>query len=372
MIYLKKTPLYQHHVDLGARMVEYAGWNMPVQYAGIGDETAAVRNESGIFDVSHMGEVMVKGEDAAAFLDWLLSRPVSSMQPDQVTYAILANEAGGTVDDLLVYETGKNMYLLVVNAANKDKDVGHINDSLGRFKTKKGEVDVTVEDVSDQYGQIAWQGPKVRETAPTVLKALGFKEDDIEKILQLKRFRSLQIADPDGGIEWIVSRTGYTGEDGFEIYLPIAKTAEVWQGLIDQGIAPAGLGARDVLRLEAGMPLYGHELGENISALDAGLNRFVAKEGEFQGSKMRDTVSRKLIHIAAEGKAIPREGYRLIVDGEAVGTVSSGTFSPTLGKGIANVFVDPDFDPEGKELFLEIRNKQLPFTLVDSPFVKLG
>lgn len=350
-------------------MVEYAGWNMPVQYAGIGDETAAVRNESGIFDVSHMGEVIVKGRDAGPFLDWLLSRPVSDKQPDQVTYVILANASGGSVDDLLVYETAEDTYLLVVNAANKDKDVGHIKESLETYKKDKGDLDVAIEDVSDLYGQIAWQGPKVRDNAPDVFKALGFKDDVIEQIKNLKRFRSVQFADADGGVEWIVSRTGYTGEDGFEIYLPAEKTKDIWQGLVDQGITPAGLGARDVLRLEAGLPLYGHELDEDISALDAGLTRFVAKEGEFQGSKMRDTISRKLIHIVSEGKAIPREGYRLIVDDEAVGTVSSGTFSPTLGKGIANVYVDPDFDPEGKELFLEIRNKLHPFSLVTSPFV---
>jgi len=351
-------------------MVEYAGWDMPVQYGGIGEETAAVRNDSGIFDVSHMGEIVVSGKDSASFLDWLLTRKISGKQPNQITYALLANEAGGTVDDLLVYETAPETYFLVVNAANKDKDVQHIESSVGRYREKVGAADISVEDVSDRYGQIAWQGPKVRELAATVLPSLGFSEDAVQAILGLKRFRSYQMPDPDGRVEWIVSRTGYTGEDGFEFYVPAEATTALWQGLIDAGIVPAGLGARDVLRLEAGLPLYGHELGEDISALDAGLTRFVDLEHEFQGQRMAETNRRRLIHLVSESKAIPREHYRVIMDGEAVGEVASGTYSPTLEKGIATAFVDKDLDTAGKQLYLEIRSKQLPFSEVESPFVK--
>lgn len=351
-------------------MVEYAGWNMPVQYAGIAEETAAVRNDSGIFDVSHMGEIVVKGKDAARFLDWLVTRVVSGKKPDQITYCLLANAAGGTVDDLLTYQVGPDAYFLVVNAANKDKDFAHMQNSLDIYKGKVGDVDVTIEDVSADYGQIAWQGPKVRELAVTVLPQLGFAAADVEAILGLKRFRHHQIKDAKGRVDWIVSRTGYTGEDGFEFYVPLDETVGLWEKLIAANITPAGLGARDVLRLEAGLPLYGHELGEDISALDAGLGRFVELDRDFQGQAMATNQKTKVIALISQSKAIPREHYRFFAAGEPAGVVASGTFSPTLGKGIATVFVDKDFVVEGKELALEIRNKLQPFTLTESPFVK--
>lgn len=344
-------------------MVDYAGWEMPVQYEGIVPETAAVRRQCGIFDVSHMGEILVTGDRAGNFLDWLLTRRVAGKASDQITYAIMCYSDGGVVDDLLVYPADKG-YLLVVNAANKDKDLAHLADSLRLFKTENDLSDdaVVIEDQSDLYAQIAIQGPESKNYMETVAKLLQLDAKTAGTLSGLKRFRSLL---PDSGLHnpaTIISRTGYTGEDGFEIYGQDTVIVELWDALISAGCAPCGLGARDALRLEAGLPLYGHEMSESINPLDAGLDFFVNFDRQFQGDKMRKT--RKLLRLINPGKQIPRAGYPVFQADLEVGYITSGGFSPTLGRGIANALVANDL-VLGSELMVEIRDKQVPFKVVD-------
>ncbi|HHX30037.1 MAG TPA: glycine cleavage system aminomethyltransferase GcvT [Clostridiaceae bacterium] len=368
---MKKTPLYDRHVELGARMVEYAGWNMPVQYSGIKEEVHAVRNATGIFDVSHMGEIRVRGEGAGAFLDWLLTRKVTGKKPDVITYAILSAADGGTVDDLLVYTLGEEDYMLVVNAANKDKDVGHIKESLASYKKLYADrtADVEIIDESDLYGQIAVQGPGSLDCILEVAGELGLTGAEAEELAALKRFRSMTVPVAGEALKMIVSRTGYTGENGYEFYIPAGKTARYWDVFIKAGVVPCGLGSRDTLRLEAGMPLYGHEMSPEISALDGGMAFFVDLEHDFQGKVMEDKVTRKQIALVSDTKAIPREGYEVYVNGEKAGVVSSGTFSPVLEKGIAFAFVAPE-TPETGTVEVLVRKNLQPFTVVKPPFVK--
>lgn len=369
---MKKTPLNDRHHKLDARMVDYAGWDMPVQYEGIKEETLAVREKVGIFDVSHMGEVYVCGEGSADFLNWLLTRKVTGKKPDRITYAILCYEDGGTVDDLLVYQTGESCYMLVVNAANKDKDVAHLDDSLSVYREKHPDDtrEITVIDASDEYGQVAVQGPESLDVMVEAAPAIGLDAEQTEALKALKRFQQITVAVPGEARDMIISRTGYTGENGYEIYMPRTKAAEVWDAFLDLGVTPCGLGARDALRLEAGLPLYGHELSADINPLEGGMAFFVDFEHEFQGQAMKDNATRKVIALESEGRAIPRDGYEVFYNGEQVGTVSSGSFSPTLGKGIAFALVTADFPDDADEVEVQVRKKRVPFKIVTTPFVK--
>ena len=370
---MKKTPLNQKHLALNARMVDYAGWDMPVQYQGITEEVMAVREKVGMFDVSHMGEVLVRGEGSGEFLNWLLSRNVTGKQKDQITYAILCYENGGTVDDLLVYEMDENCYMLVVNAANKDKDVLHINDSLITYRAKypDREENIKIIDDSANYGQIAVQGPESLKVMRDLAEKLGLDAEQKEQLQGLKRYRQIQV-DKDGfERKMIISRTGYTGENGYEIYLPAELTSEVWDLLYDYGVAPAGLGARDALRLEAGMPLYGHEMSEDITPLEGDMGFFIDFSREFQGGdQMKARSTRKKIALVSEGRAIPRDGYSVFLNNEEVGVISSGSFSPTLGKGIAFALVNADFPDDTELVEVKIRKKMEPFKHIAAPFVK--
>ncbi|MGI6157038.1 MAG: glycine cleavage system aminomethyltransferase GcvT [Saccharofermentanales bacterium] len=367
---MKKTPLNDRHVALGARMVDYAGWDMPVKYEGIPSEVMAVRENVGVFDVSHMGEIRVKGAGAGAFLDWLLSRPVSHKKADQITYVIMAQADGGTVDDLLVYPLGEEDYLLVVNAANKDKDFAHIRDSLKVYGETYPDREHAVEilDESDLYGQIAVQGPKSLDALVAMADRIGLTPEHVEQLKGLKRFREMFVPIEGEDRPLILSRTGYTGENGYELYMPAAKTGMYWDACMDAGVVPCGLGARDTLRLEAGMPLYGHEMSEEINALDANMGFFVDLDRPFQGRAMQDNVTRRQIAIVSDTRAIPREGYDVLLDGKKVGVISSGTFSPTLEKGIAFAFVDPD-TPEVEKVDVQVRKRVQPFTVVKAPFI---
>lgn len=367
---MKQTPLYDRHVALGARMVDYAGWNMPVQYAGIKEEILAVRRETGLFDVSHMGEIRVSGQGAGAFLDWLLSRRVTGKKDDQITYAILSAADGGTVDDLLVYTMGAEDYLLVVNAANKDKDLVHIRQSLQAYKDvfKDRQVEITILDESDLYGQIAVQGPGSLDCMLQVARELGLSKEEEAQLAELKRFRQMRLTLEGQDRDLIISRTGYTGENGYELYIPAAKTAYYWDLFIQAGVEPCGLGARDTLRLEAGMPLYGHEMSEDINALEGGMSFFVDLDHEFQGQVMKDKVRRRQLALVSDTKVIPRDGYEVYVQDKKVGVITSGTFSPVLEKGIAFALVDLD-TPEVDEVQVLVRKNLQPFTVVKPPFV---
>ena len=367
---MKQTPLYDRHVALGARMVDYAGWNMPVQYAGIKEEILAVRRETGLFDVSHMGEIRVSGQGAGAFLDWLLSRRVTGKKDDQITYAILSAADGGTVDDLLVYTMGTEDYLLVVNAANKDKDLVHIRQSLQAYKDvfKDRQAEITILDESDLYGQIAVQGPGSLDCMLQVARELGLSKEEEAQLAELKRFRQMRLTLEGQDRDLIISRTGYTGENGYELYIPAAKTAYYWDLFIQAGVEPCGLGARDTLRLEAGMPLYGHEMSEDINALEGGMGFFVDLDHEFQGQVMKDKVRRRQLALVSDTKVIPRDGYEVYVQDKMVGVITSGTFSPVLEKGIAFALVDLD-TPEVDEVQVLVRKNLQPFTVVKPPFV---
>ncbi|MGI6333768.1 MAG: glycine cleavage system aminomethyltransferase GcvT [Saccharofermentanales bacterium] len=357
----RKTPLYDAHLELGAKMMDFAGWRLPMQYSGIREEHLAVRRSVGLFDVSHMGEILVSGPGAFEFLDYLLTRNMSGTQPGRALYSPMCNEKGGTVDDLLAYPLSEDRYLLVVNAANTAADLAHMRFVAKTTWAATGKPLPQIDDCSADYAQLALQGPNAKDILSPI----------IPETSQLRPFRFLQ---PASAPDWLVSRTGYTGEDGFEIYLPPAQARDLWQKLLAAGATPAGLGARDTLRLEAALPLYGHELSPDISPLDAGLERFVftAKpQPGFVGQEALSSVgqSRQLIGLKALGRTIPRQGYPLIQAGKPIGTVTSGGYSPTLERGIALASVETTTTIDGSVL-VRIRDKDEPFEVCSLPFVK--
>ena len=346
----KKTPLYEEHLKLGGKMVDFAGFLMPIQYgSGIINEHLMVRKNVGMFDVSHMGEFLVKGERASEFLDYVLTSKISSLKPTEIKYGILTNEAGGAIDDLLVYCLADNEYLLVVNASNMEKDLAWLK--------KQNIFDVLIDDISDKTAVIAVQGPK----SGLVLTELGFP-------LPEKKYTFTSYASKTG---YLISKTGYTGELGYEIYLDKAHVVYLWHALLNQDVLPCGLGARDTLRLEAGLPLYGHELEENITPLEAGLSYFVdLKKDVFIGKdKIKKSSTRKLISFLMEGRAIAREGMLLYQNDHEVGYVTSGTYSPSLKIGIGRALVSKDLN-NYKDLTVLIREKPEKITVVNLPFIK--
>lgn len=367
---MKRTPLYEKHLALEAKISEYAGFEMPIEYQGIQEEIHAVRNECGLFDVSHMGEIRVKGEAAEAFLNWLLSRPIVGRKIHIVSYVALCYEDGGTVDDFLVYRFAeKHDYWLVVNAANKDKDYAYLLEMKEEFYKRFPEQseDLAIIDESDLYGQVAVQGPKTAEIMTKFLE--GRKKDQavIDQVLGQKSYHSYREI-LENGLSLVISRTGYTGEDGFEIYAPVADIEAVWDDFIALGCVPCGLGSRDVLRLEAGMPLYGNEMSAELNALDAGMKFIVSDHEPFIAGKLVQKY--KLIPVVSVKKAIPRSGYPVKVDGKEVGVISSGAFSPTINKGIAYARVPLDFPEDVEEFEVEIHRKDRPFVKTTTPFYK--
>ncbi|NPA42357.1 MAG: glycine cleavage system aminomethyltransferase GcvT [Aquificae bacterium] len=337
-----RTPLYDLHKELGARWTNFHGWEMPLQYSGIVDEVKAVRSSAGIFDISHMGRLLVEGSDALEVLQRLTTNNLKKLSPGRVQYNLLTNERGGVKDDITVYMFSEEKFFLCVNAGNRGKVLSWL------------ERHTSVKDISPETVQIALQGPR----SVQVISPLFDVSD-----LKYYRFKTFG--------EVIVSRTGYTGEDGFEIYAPADEGLKIFKKLLD-GSKPCGLGARDVLRIEAGFPLYGHEISEDITPIEANLDRFVDFSKDFIG---RDALlelkpERKIFGLEMAQKGVPREGYKLFFEGEEIGEVSSGTFSPTLGKGIALCFVKLEHREEGKEVELEVRGKLLKAHLRPYPFVK--
>jgi len=361
---VKTTPLNQAHRDLKARMVDFGGWDMPVQYSGVIDEHLAVRSAAGLFDVSHMGEIEVRGKGALAYIQHLTINDASVMSDEQVQYSAFCYEEGGVVDDVTLYRFSAEHYMFCVNAANTDKDFAWMEKVLqeGNFP------DVEIENKSDEIGQIALQGPK----APAILAKLT--DVDLDGV-QYYRFTEGEVS----GIACIISRTGYTGEDGFEIYCPANKTAELWNELLtagkDDGLVPVGLGARDTLRLEKKYALYGHELSDKIAPLEAGL-AWITKldKDDFIGAAAlrtmkQDGVPRKLVGIKMAESGIPRADYPVFADDKEVGIVTSGTMSPSLKVGIALALVDADQATVGTELEIGIRKKRVKAEVVKTPFV---
>jgi len=362
MLNLKRTPLYEAHKALGAKMVDFGGWEMPVQYSGIVAEHHAVRNEAGLFDVSHMGEFIVKGPDALKVLHELLTADFSKQEVGQCMYAIMCYPTGGAVDDLIVYKMDENEYMLVVNAGNKDKDFDWITEHMQGFDAK-------LVDLSDETGLVALQGPKSVE----ILQPLTDISLDSLKPYWFAKGKVL-------GKDCLVSRTGYTGEEGFEVYCDAADTTLIWDGILQEGegvVLPAGLGARDSLRFEAKMPLYGHELDENITPLEAGLGRFVAldREDDFIGKdalkKLKaEGLPRMVRGFEMVGRGIARAEYPVKKDGVVVGHVTSGMPAPTVGKNLGNVLIKKEFSEVGTEFDVEIRGKDIKAVIIKTPFLK--
>jgi len=361
---LKRTPLYECHREAGGKMVPFAGWEMPVQYSGVMEEHRAVRTAAGLFDVSHMGEVRVRGAGALGFLQRLTPNDVSKLAPGRAHYSGLLTERATYIDDLLIYRLGDEDFLVVVNASNADRDF--------EWMAAKNEQDpenaAEVTNVSDDYALLALQGPK----ALAILAPLASLD---VSTLRYYGFAQGEVA----GVPALISRTGYTGEDGVELYLAPGDAPAVWRRLLaagaPHGLVPAGLGARDTLRLEAGMALYGHEIDETTTPLEAGL-AWVVKlgKGDFLGRdvlafQQAEGVKRKLVGFEVVGRGIGRQGHAVLDEaGNPVGVVTSGTFSPTFEKALGMAYVPVGLDTPGTRLALDVRGKPVEAQVVALPF----
>ena len=368
---LQTTPLHDVHVALGARMMPFAGYDMPVQYTSILDEHRAVREAAGLFDVSHMGEVMVRGPEALAFVQHLVTNDASRIENGQAMYTVMCRESGGAVDDLLAYRFADDEWMLVINASNIEKDLEHIHS----VHAGSG-LDCTVEDVSARTALLALQGPNA-------FTILGAVTDAVPADLPYYRFVRPEPGTFLGCERAVVSHTGYTGERGVEIYCEPEKATEVWEALMnaggDHGLRPAGLGARDTLRLESGYCLYGHELTEDTTPLEAGLGWVTKLEaGSFVGreaiaAQKAAGLERKLVGFVMTERGVPRQGYPITdADGEPIGEVTSGSQSPTLEKGVGLGFVpnDPAFTTPGSEIQIAVRSRRLGAVVTKPPFHK--
>ncbi|MBI4594023.1 MAG: glycine cleavage system aminomethyltransferase GcvT [Candidatus Rokubacteria bacterium] len=358
---LKRTPLYAVHLQAGARMVPFGGWEMPVQYTGIIEEHRAVRSAVGLFDVSHMGEFEIEGPEALAALQHLTTNNVAALEVGQVQYSLLCFPDGGIVDDLTLYRFGPEHFMMTVNAANIDKDWAWVTGETARFRGARWR------NVSDATGLIAVQGPRAEALVGRL--AVG----DVASI-GYYRFVRGKIA----GAPAVVSRTGYTGEDGFELYLSAADTARVWAALMEagarDGAAPIGLGARDTLRLEMRYALYGNDIDQTTNPLEAGLGWVVKPaKGEFIGRAAIERVraagpARKLVGLEMADRAVARHGYTVVKDGQAIGVVTSGSYGPSVDRSIALAYVAAASAAVGTELGVEIRGQARPARVVKTPF----
>lgn len=353
----ERTPLYEWHVDHGARIVDFAGWDMPVVYRSIVEEHQTVRAAAGLFDISHMGRLWFEGPDALEFVQFLATNNIATMKEGQVRYALLCNVQGGIRDDVLVYRWNEGIGM-VVNASNRVKIVNWIVEHQGGHKVK-------VHDSTKEGCMIAVQGPKALELCH------GIVDTPIE---QLGYYFATRIT--YRGVSCAISRTGYTGEDGVEFIVRADLGLPLWEELVRRGARPCGLGARDTLRLEAAMPLYGHELTEEIDPFQAGLNwavkmdkaKFIGRDALVR--RKEDKTLRLRVGLELEDKRIPREGFAVIAGDQTVGQVTSGTFAPTLQKSLAMAYVDPAFTAPGTSLAVDVRGKTEPATVVKLPFYK--
>ncbi|MGP4074386.1 glycine cleavage system aminomethyltransferase GcvT [Halobacillus sp. K22] len=365
MAELKRTPLYAEYKKLGAKTIDFGGWDLPVQFSSIKEEHEATRTKAGLFDVSHMGEVLVEGEGSLSYLQKMLTNDVSKLEPGKAQYAIMCYENGGTVDDLIVYQLGSGKYLLVINAANREKDA--------EWLKKHQDGDVSIKDLSDEYVQLALQGPKAEEILQSITKT------DVSEIKFFRFKADVFIDDVQDGA--IVSRTGYTGEDGFEIYLPASSGPDLWQALLKagekHGILPVGLGARDTLRFEANLALYSQELSSEITPIEAGLGFAVKikKEADFIGKEVlkkqkEEGPTRKLVGIEMLDKGIPRTHYEVFDGEKTIGFITTGTQSPTLGKNVGLALLNREYTEIGTEVTVQVRKRRLQAKVVPTPFYK--
>lgn len=358
---LKQTPLYQEHLALRAKMVPFGGWAMPVQYDGIIAEYQATRQAATVFDTSHMGEFFVNGDARAAGLDRLVTQPLLDMSLKTCRYGALLNEKGGVIDDLIVYRLAAEQWMIVVNGGTMEKDAGHFTRGIkpGCFHNRSMEI-----------GKLDIQGPASRDILKTFVRG-------VEK-LDYYAFDELNVL----GENVLVSRTGYTGELGYEIYFSWERTTELWQELLRRGVKPAGLGARDLLRIEMGYSLYGHELEEDISPLEAGLNKFIDWDKDFIGKTallaQKDAgVRRKIVCFRAQTRRSPRAGHAIYAPpgqpaDAPIGTVTSGTFSPSLNSGIGLGFVPPAQAKPGSDILIGDDKNKFAAQVVSRPVYKNG
>lgn len=359
------TPLNAEHEKLGASFTDFGGWSMPVRYGSDLDEHHQVRNSAGVFDISHMAEIRVRGEDAAAYLDYALVSKLSELEVSRAKYTIICNEKGGAIDDLIVYRMAQDEFLIVANAANRHAVVVAMVERQAKF------ANVEVLDESDDWALIALQGPK----SQSILEALCAKD------LTEAKYYSILGAQLDG-VDVLLARTGYTGEDGFEIFVPEEHAVTIWQLLISQPeVKPSGLAARDTLRLEAGMPLYGHELNLDVTPFEANLGKVIRfDKGGFVGREALEaqsgmTPASQLFGLKGEGKRAARADYEVYLPGgtEPIGQVTSGALSPTLGYPVAMAFLDGKLDLEvGSKLEADVRGTRINYEIVKLPFYKRG
>lgn len=362
---MKSIPLREKHEALGASFTDFGGWEMPVRYSSDLAEHHAVREAAGLFDISHMGEIFIEGKDAGGFLDFALVGAASEIAIGRAKYSLICDESGGIIDDLIVYRLGANAFLIVANASNRDA-VGQAMEERAKSFA------VEVRDESDLWVLLAIQGPKsvsiLAEITATPLEDL--------------KYYAISEAELDG-VPCLIARTGYTGEDGFELYIPVESAGAVMDAIFaagkDKGLLPTGLAARDTLRLEAGMPLYGHEMNIGVNPFEAGFGKVVRldKSGDFVGRAALEKLSetppaRVLVGLAGEGKRAARADYEVFVEGsaESVGLITSGALSPTLGFPIAMAYVSPDFAKVDTPISVDIRGAKTPFMVVKLPFYK--
>ena len=376
---MKRTPLYETHRQLGGKLIEFGGWEMPVQYTSIVDEHLAVRSNAGLFDISHMGEILVSGPGAEAFLNQALTNDTRKLAAGQGQYTLCCNEHGGVIDDLYVYRLRPEEYLLIVNASRIEADAQWLQNQLSGF-ARAGQV--TLRNVSDLTGAVAVQGPRVAQFIDTCFTGPALSGTHVGRPSDLQKNQIAQFGFERQPV-W-VSRTGYTGEDGFEVVAPAENIAAVWGRIQSQGQAhglkPAGLGARDTLRTEVCYPLYGHELDENTTPIEAGLGYFVALDkGEFVGrtrlmTQKANGVEKKLAAFRMTDKsAPPRPHYPIWPGGSAsakIGEVVSGTQSPSLGIGIGLGYVPPEFAKAQTPIAIEIRGKRAPALVTPKPIYR--
>ncbi len=358
---LKRTPLYEEHKQLGAKLVEFGGWEMPVQYSSIIEEHKTVRENVGLFDVSHMGEILVEGADTLRFVDYIITNSVIDLKNGQICYTPMCYTNGTIVDDLLAYRFSDLKVLLVVNASNTDKDYKWIKEQSKGFR-------VSVSNQSSKYAQLALQGPKAEEV---LAKISGVKLSDIE----FYHFTTGRI----NGIESIVSRTGYTGEDGFELYFDAEAAVTMWRKILDigrsYGIKPCGLGARDTLRFEACYMLYGNDIDDTTTPLEAGLKWAVdLDKPRFNGKDVLVEQKEKGLKRRLRGleisKGIARHGYKIFAEDKEIGYITSGTKSPTTGRSLALGYVEIGYSKRGTEVEVEIHGKRVPAKIVKTPFYR--
>lgn len=357
---MKKTPLYEIHQKLKGKIIEFGGWALPVQYSGVLEEHNSVRNAAGLFDVSHMGEVIVKGTEAQKYIQKLITNDISKLKDNQIVYTPMCYPHGGVVDDLLVYKFNDRQYLLVVNAANIEKDYQWMQENL--------EEKVVLENISDKMAQLALQGPK----AETILQK--FTKTPLGEIPFYTFIDNVEL----DGVKALVSRTGYTGEDGFEIYVSPEAAQGLWMKLLnagkEEGLIPAGLGARDTLRFEASLPLYGQEINQDITPLEARLGIFVKLDknifiGKEALAKQKEQgPARKLVGLEMIDRGIPRHNYRVQFNNEDIGFITTGSYSPTLNKNIGLALIESEHAQIDKEIDVIIREKAVKARIIKLPF----